>query len=159
MLKMASAVLMLGGALASPVLARGQVSGNDLRRCAPGAAGPAVLVELAGFQKVGGTVRLQSYPATRDAWLAKGAWLERIEVPVRAATMRVCVPVPAPGRYGIAVRHDANGNGKTDLSSDGGGFSNNPRLSIFNLGKPSVDKVAFNAGRGITTLSIRLQYM
>ena len=57
------------------------------------------------------------------------------------------------------MRHDRNGNGKTDISSDGGGFSNNPSISIFNLGKPSVSKAAFQAGPGVTKITINLQYM
>jgi uncharacterized protein (DUF2141 family) len=73
--------------------------------------------------------------------------------------MHFCVPVPGPGRYAIAVRHDRNSNGKTDISSDGGGFSNNPKASIFNLGKPNVDKAAFAAGSGVTRISIKLQYL
>jgi uncharacterized protein (DUF2141 family) len=158
MLKISLAAVSIGLLAAAPAVARGEVIGNDMARCATG-AGPAVLVELSGFKTVSGKVRVQSYPATRAAWLEKGAWINRVEVPVKSGFVRVCMPLPAAGRYGIAVRHDANGNGKTDFSSDGGGFSNNPKLSIFNLGKPSVDKVAINAGRGVSTISIRLQYM
>jgi uncharacterized protein (DUF2141 family) len=73
--------------------------------------------------------------------------------------MRFCMPVPEPGRYAIAVRHDRDGNGKTSFSRDGGGFSNNPSISIFNLGKPSVDKAAVKVGPGVTHITIKLQYM
>jgi uncharacterized protein (DUF2141 family) len=73
--------------------------------------------------------------------------------------MSFCVPVPSEGKYGIAVRHDRNGNGKTDFTQDGGGFSNNPGVSILNLGKPSVNKVAFDAGPGVTRITINLKYM
>jgi uncharacterized protein (DUF2141 family) len=52
-----------------------------------------------------------------------------------------------------------NGNGKTDISKDGGGFSNNPSINIFNLGKPSVSKVSFYAGTGVTKITINLKYM
>jgi uncharacterized protein (DUF2141 family) len=135
--------------------------GNDLERCAASAKGPAVLIDVRGFAAATGTVRVQSYPATRAAWLAKGEWLSRIDVPVRASNgaMRVCMPVPEPGKYGIAVRHDRDGNGKTDFSRDGGGFSNNPSVSIFNLGKPGVEKAAFYAGPGVTKITINLKYM
>jgi uncharacterized protein (DUF2141 family) len=73
--------------------------------------------------------------------------------------MDICVPVPSEGKYGIAVRHDLNGNGKTDITQDGGGFSNNPSISILNLGKPSVHKVAFAAGPGVTRITVNLKYM
>ena len=73
--------------------------------------------------------------------------------------MSFCVPVPTAGNYGIAVRHDRNANGKTDIREDGGGFSNNPNITIFNLGKPSVGKVSFYAGTGVTKITINLKYM
>lgn len=155
--------LMVGAALvaASPVMAHGQEISNDLERCGADARGPAVLVDVRGFVAATGKVRIQSYPATRAAWLAKGEWLSRIDTAVKPANgvMRFCVPVPKSGEYGIAVRHDRDGNGKTDISRDGGGFSNNPAISIFNLGKPGVEKAAFHVGPGVTKITINLKYM
>jgi uncharacterized protein (DUF2141 family) len=144
--------------LASGTAAAGQEIGNDLSRCAAG-KGPAVLVTVRGVKAGSGSVRVQSYPATSGAWLAKSQWLHRVEGRASASSMSFCLPVPAPGNYGIAVRHDVNGNGKTDIRSDGGGFSNNPSINIFNLGKPSVGKVAFQAGSGVTRITINLKYM
>lgn len=158
----ALAALLIGSSFAAPALAyaQRQTIENDLSRCVA-AAGPSMLVEVSGFQSATGTVRVQSYPATRNAWLEKGAWINRIESPVRLTNgkMRFCVPLPAAGRYGIAVRHDRNGNGKTDLSQDGGGFTNNPKASIFNLGKPSADKAAVAVGNAPVAVSISLQYL
>lgn len=145
-------VLFTGTAVA------GQEVSNDLSQCTAG-NGPAVLVSVRGLKETSGKVRVQSYPATGSAWLAKGGWLHRIESRANASTMNFCVPVPSPGKYGIAVRHDVNGNGKTEISKDGGGFSNNPSINIFNLGKPSVSKVAFQAGPGVTRITINLRYM
>lgn len=162
MFKVAMGLLPVGMlCIAAPAWAQRQEIRNDLSLCASAASGPAVLVDVRGFSVATGNVRLQSYPATRAAWLTRGAWLHRIEMPARPSggAMRFCMPVPEPGRYGIAVRHDVDGNGKTDLSRDGGGFSNNPGISIFNLGKPSVDKAAFHAGPGVTKITINLKYM
>lgn len=149
----AAAVLFSGAAIAS-----GQEVSNDLSRCAAG-KGPAVLVSVRGVKESAGRIRVQSYPATGSAWLAKGRWLHRVETRANAGNMSFCVPVPAEGKYGIAVRHDRNANGKTDISQDGGGFSNNPSINILNLGKPAVSKVAFQAGPGVTRISINLRYM
>lgn len=145
----------------APAMARGQEINNDLDRCTTSAKGPAVLVDVRGFAAATGKIRLQTYPATKSAWLAKGEWLNRIESAVKPSngSMRFCMPVPGPGLYGIAVRHDRNGNGKTDISRDGGGFSNNPSINIFNLGKPSVDKAAIKVGQGVTKVTINLKYM
>lgn len=144
--------------LVSGMAAAGQEMDNDLSGCAAG-KGPAVLVSVRGVKEAKGVVRVQSYSATAGSWLAKGRWLNRIESRANAGNMNFCVPVPSEGKYGIAVRHDRNGNGKTDITQDGGGFSNNPSLSILNLGKPSVGKVAFDAGPGVTRITINLRYM
>lgn len=162
MLKVLVGAMAVAAAMtAVPAFAHGQEIPNDLSRCSADAKGPAVLVDVRGFAAPTGKVRLQSYPATRTAWLAKGEWLHRIDIVVKPSNggMRFCMPVPEPGRYGIAVRHDRDGNGKTDISRDGGGFSNNPSISIFNLGKPGVEKAAFYAGPGVTRITINLRYM
>ncbi len=161
MFKVSVGLLSVALFTAAPAMARGQEISNDLDRCAATAKGPAVLVDVRGFAAATGKVRLQTYPATKSAWLAKGSWLNRIDTAVRPSNggMRFCMPVPEPGRYGIAVRHDRNGNGKTEISRDGGGFSNNPSISIFNLGKPSVEKAAIRVGPGVTRITINLQYM
>ena len=152
------AVLAAALVLVSGTAVAGQEVSNDLSRCAAG-KGPAVLVSVRGVKESAGRVRVQSYPATGGAWLAKGRWLHRVESRADAGNMNFCIPVPAEGKYGIAVRHDRNANGKTDISQDGGGFSNNPSISILNLGKPSVSKVAFQAGPGVTRIAINLKYM
>ncbi|MGE4410530.1 MAG: DUF2141 domain-containing protein [Sphingobium sp.] len=147
--------------VSTPSLAyAGQVISNDMGQCYS-TSGPAVLIELRGFKTSGGTIRVQSYRANKAEWLEKGRWLSRIELDAKPVNgvMRVCVPVPSAGSYGIAVRHDINGNGKTDIWKDGGGFSNNPKANLFNLGKPPVDKVAINVGRHPISIAIRLQYM
>lgn len=148
-------------ALAVPTIAQPQYRqkiSNDMRSCAPG-AGPAVRVTINGVKSSQGKVRVQSYYGTSSDWLEKGRWLSRIETPARAGSMTVCVPVPSSGTYGIAVRHDMNGNGKTDLSSDGGGMSNNPSINILNMGKPNYRKTAFEVGNGVKSIAITMKYM
>ena len=149
---------MAGLALVSGASATGTAISNDMSRCSSG-NGPAVLVSVQGVKAATGRIRVQSYPATPGAWLTKGRWINRIEAKANNGAMTFCVPVPAAGKYGIAVRHDRNANGKTDISQDGGGFSNNPSINILNLGKPAVGKVAFYAGTGVTKITINLRYM
>jgi uncharacterized protein (DUF2141 family) len=130
---------------------------NDPAPCR-GGAGPAVKVDISGITPSRGTLRVQLYPGTAADWLKTGRWLNRIEIPARGPTASVCMPVPGPGTYAIAVRHDVNGNGKTDLRADGGGMSNNPAINIFNLGKPSYEKTAFSVGSAVKAISIRMRY-
>jgi uncharacterized protein (DUF2141 family) len=131
---------------------------NDMRRCADN-AGPAIALTVDGVKNASGNVRVQSYRATSADWLQRGRWLSRIEVPARAGSMTFCVPVPAAGNYALAVRHDVNGNGETDITVDGGAMSNNPSINIFNLGRPSVSKTAFAVGKGVTTIRVRMKYL
>lgn len=131
--------------------------GNDMGRCSAG-KGPSVLVTIRGLKSSTGKVRVQSYRATKAEWLKKGRGLTRIETKARAGTMSFCMPFSKVGNYAIAVRHDKNNNGKTDIFSDGGGMSNNPSINIFNLGKPSVKKVAFYVGSNVKRITINMKY-
>jgi uncharacterized protein (DUF2141 family) len=131
---------------------------NDMGKCNAG-DGPAVLVTVEGVKASTGTVRIQSYRANASDWLSKGKWLNRIEVPAHAGRMSFCLPVPGPGTYGVAVRHDVNGNGGTDIRTDGGGMSNNPSINIFNLGKPSYTRVGVAVAGGVKPIRIQMKYM
>lgn len=153
------AALACGLAIATPAQAQFRKKiDNDMSKCYAG-AGPAVMVTVSGISSLQGTLRVQSYRGTQSDWLKKGRWINRIEAPARAETMTFCMPVPGPGTYAIAVRHDLNGNRKTDLTQDGGGMSNNPSINIFNLGKPSYKKTAIDVGRDVKSIRIMMKYM
>ena len=151
----AAAVAGLAFAPAAQAQYRNEIPHNP-GSCASG--GPKIKVLVTGVKVSKGTVRAQVYNGTKADWLQSGRWLTRVEAPARAGTMTFCLPVAASGTYAVAVRHDVNNNGKTDLSEDGGAMSNNPSINIFNLGKPSVTKTAFAAGNGVTTITINMKY-
>lgn len=134
-----------------------QTISNDLNRCKGDK--PSVLVTVEGVKSSSGKIRVQSYRANGSEWLEKSRWLSRIEVPARTGTMTFCLPLPTAGSYGIAVRHDVDGNGGTDLAKDGGGMSNNPALTIFNLGRPSFKKTAIEVGEGAKSIRVKMRYM
>lgn len=146
------------GAMATAAPANAQYRqkiSHDTSKCQAG--DPGVWVTVNGIKESAGTLRVQSYRGTKQDWLEKGRWIYRIEAPARAGTMRFCMPLPANGVYGIAVRHDLNNNGKTDLSTDGGAMSNNPRLNIWNLGRPSYKKTRFTVD-GLESITINMRY-
>ena len=120
--------------------------------------GPAVWINVTGVRASQGTVRIQLYRGTSADWLEGGRWLNRIELPAREGSMSVCMPVPAAGQYAIAIRHDVNGNNKTDIRTDGGGMSNNPSINIFNLGRPSINRTRFSVGREVLPMTITMRY-
>lgn len=142
---------------ASAQLQYQQKIAHSAARC-NGTNGPAVWVTINGISESRGTLRVQSYRGVEADWLRKGRWLNRIELPARAGQMTVCMPVPESGTYAIAVRHDLNQNGETDLREDGGGMSNNPAINIFNLGRPSYKKTAFAVNGGVISITINMRY-
>ena len=147
-------------ALAAPAPAEAQYRqkiSNNPAKCAAG-AGPAVRVTVTDIRESTGTMRVQSYRGTKEDWLEKGKWIYRMEAPAKAGSMTFCMSLPRPGTYAIAVRHDVNGNGDTDIFADGGAMSNNPSINIWNLGKPSYKKTRFDVGPGVESISIRMRY-
>lgn len=145
-----AALIAASASLALPVPA------DAAAACAPGK--PSVLVHVAGFKQPTGKVKVSLYGSDADRWLAKGGKIGKVNVPVTARAMDICMPVPAPGRYAVAVHHDMNVNGERDRR-DGGGYSRNPKVSLLNP-KPSFGKAAFTVGNeparvGVTLLYIR----
>jgi len=155
------AVMMTGALVltaAAPSAAFQREISNDLARCNSG-TGPALLVTVTGVKASSGKMRVQTYRANKAEWMEKGKWLHRIEVAAKAGSMSFCLPVPEAGTYGVAVRHDVNGNGKTDFSDDGGGISNDPSINIFNLGKPSYTKVGVAVRGEVKSIRITMKYL
>ncbi len=156
MLKLTLSLAALALSIAAPAAAQAAL-GPDAASCRAGAHEPAVLVNVSGFKTRSGELRVQLYGSNPADFLASGKKLKRIDIPVtQAGTMRVCVAVPAPGTYAIAVRHDIDGNGKSGWN-DGGGFSRNPDISITRL-KPKHSQVAFAVGNDVTPLDVILNY-
>lgn len=144
----APALLLLAApATAAPI-------GPDAPRCQSG--GPALLVSLRGLKSRDGLVRVWLYGANPSDFLKKGRKMHRVELRPSATAMDVCLAVPGPGRYAVAVRHDTNGDRDSDMG-DGGGFSRNPRISLVKL-KPSYKDVAFNVGPGVHRVPVVMQY-
>ncbi len=159
-----AAVAAIAGVLAAPVAAQGYVyarsMNNDPGQCAAG-KGPAVRITVTGLKSADGNLFVRAYPANSRDWLESKRYVMRVDARPQAGSMTVCVPLPAPGSYAIAVHHDVNGNRKSDLS-DGAGMSNNPGIrKILGLvpRPPSVDKTRFSVDGGVSRMSINMQYM
>lgn len=144
-------------ALSLPAVA--QPAGPFAQDCLTG-DGPALLVQIVGLKSQSGTVRVQAYGGDPRRWFDKGTYLKRIDVPASEAR-EICVPVPRAGTYAVSVRHDANGNGKSD-KSDGGGMSGNPDVSLIDLmfkRKPNPQKVQVKASGRVTTVPVVVNYI
>lgn len=129
------------------------VVGSDAKACLSGK--PSVLVHLSGFKRASGEVNIGVYPAA--TYLKKRGTVAKDSIAVRSTgAMSVCLGVPGPGRYAVAVHHDLNGNDDKDLN-DGVAYSNNPRLSITSL-KPNFGRTAVQVGASPRRVNVVLQY-
>ncbi len=150
-------VALIAAMTAVPAAASAPILGPDSAACRPGAGGPAALVRVYGFKDREGQLRVQLYGGNADTFLDKGSKLKRIELPVAASgDMDVCVALPHTGEFAIAVLHDRNSNGKMNPTSDGVGFSRNPKLG---LSKPDQKGAAFVARGGVQTFEVVLNYL
>ncbi|MGN6377121.1 MAG: DUF2141 domain-containing protein [Sphingomonas sp.] len=137
--------------------------GQAAGRCPTPAAGPSFLVSVAGLKDRQGHLKLEVYPdndrdflADDNKLVAAGKVFSRVDVPVPATgPVRLCIRVPAPGRYAVSLLHDRNSDRKFSLSTDGIGFAGNPRLS---LSKPHAASASAEAGNAPTPITIVMNY-
>jgi uncharacterized protein (DUF2141 family) len=148
-------------ALATPLTAaHAAAAGIDPAACRADSHTPAVLVKVQGFKSISGNLRVQVYGSDPAQFVKGGERVLRADFPVRGAPAEVCIALPAPGRYAIAVRHDADGNGKGGVN-DGGGFSRNPGISLADAlarRMPRYEDVAVMVGGGPRAIDIVLNY-
>jgi len=161
MLKLPIRTLRAGCALALAALAAAPgpaaVLGPEAAACRAGAKKPALLVTVTGFKARAGTVRVQLYGSDPADFLASGRGLKRLDLPVTGAgAMPMCIALPRAGTYAVGVRHDLDDDGRSGWS-DGGGFSNNPRISFARL-RPSHGEVAVRVEKGVKAIGITLFY-
>lgn len=127
-----------------------------LGACSSTAQYPHLRITVGDIRSDQGKIRLTLYGDDPEEWLAKGKKALRFDLPAQKDVMIVCMPLPRGNSdYALAVLHDENGNGKTDVVSDGYGFSNGPKVI---LGAPSYKKVSFTAGAGATDVAIHINY-
>ena len=132
------------------------IVGPDAATCVAGR--PSLLVHVRGLKQATGTLKLSIYGNNPSVYLKKEGRLRRVKVPVHGSgPIDVCIAVPRSGRYAVAVHHDLNGNGDKDRH-DGGGYSNNPPVSLVNL-RPPFSRTAVTVGRSPARVNVRLLYV
>jgi uncharacterized protein (DUF2141 family) len=108
-----------------------------------------------------GDLVVEIYPDDEKRFLVSKAQVNSIHVKAETDPQTVCLAVPKPGGYAVAVFHDENGDGKFNrnflgIPTEGFGLSNNPPI---HLGTPSFESVRFEAGDGQTTIHVRMHYV
>jgi uncharacterized protein (DUF2141 family) len=152
----AAVVAALGALLLAAMPGTAAVLHGDAARCARGASGPAVHVQVTGFRDRQGQLRVQVYRARDEEYLASGRYVARVDTPMtRAGDMAVCVPLPEPGPHVVAVLHDRDASGRLNPWRDGVGFAGNPRLG---LSKPPLARVTVTVD-GVHRETVVLNYL
>jgi uncharacterized protein (DUF2141 family) len=107
-----------------------------------------------------GLIAVSLYSDDPRKFLAKRGALYVVRVPAKAPLTRVCIYVPAPGVYVLAVYHDADSDRHYDrtaigLPNEAYGFSNNPP-SFF--GMPAFSSVRLRVPHTEVWTDVRLKY-
>lgn len=124
-------------------------------------SGPAIHVKITGLTSRKGTVRIRLFGGDPKTYFDKKYALQRVEFATPdSGSVEYCVKAPRPGIYAVDVRHDTNGNGKSD-KADGAGVSGNPNVSMLDVifkKKPPATKVQINVGNVSTSTTIAVKY-
>ncbi len=128
--------------------------------CAASGTGTRLQLTVEGLRSTKGQVMVVIYGSRPSAFLAKGKWVVKVQMPIAAATVTGCIALPKPGTYAIAAYHDEDKNRHLKrtligLPAEGYAFSNNPRSLI---GLPSYRLVAFSATDAVTPVLLRIRY-
>lgn len=159
-----AALLLIAAIIGAPADARGRPAlGSDAAACDSG-EGPAIRVDVAGLKDRKGRVKLELYPANAVDFLRddrdlvkEGKVFRRVwaDLPASGA-VELCIKVPQPGSYGLFFTHDRDGKNKFNFWTDGGGITSNTRIGA---AKPKIGASTVEAGPGITTITIKAQYL
>jgi len=116
-------------------------------------------VSVTGVKSSSGQVTVTLYVNDAKRFLGKGGAYGIVRAPARAGTTTVCVAIPSPGKYALAVYHDVDGDGRLDrnvigLPAEPFALSNNPPPK---MAMPKIGPSLFSAGAGETSVTVRLQ--
>jgi uncharacterized protein (DUF2141 family) len=147
-------------AAAAVLLAGGSVSAQAEPDCTGTPSDTRLYVDVERIKSSEGLIAVTLYADDAKRFLAKRGSLYVGRVPARAPATTVCIHVPRPGVYGIAVYHDADADRSFDrngigLPKEGYGFSNNPPV-LFGL--PSFRSVRLNVPRTDMHTRVRMRY-
>ena len=132
--------------------------------CGPDEQGPAIRVNVEGLKDDRGLLRLELYPPVEGDFLEDdhvllkdGKVFRRVEMVAPSADpVTMCIRVPEPGRYALALIHARRGLHSFSPFVDGIGFANNPRLSF---SKPKARQATITVGPGVTQTTIVINYL
>lgn len=125
-------------------------------------SGPSIHVKIIGLKNRKGNVRIRLFGGDPKTYFDKRHALQRVEFATPDnGSVEYCIKAPRAGIYAVDVRHDTNGNGKSD-KADGAGVSGNPNVSKLDIilkKKPPAKKVQIKVGDQKTSTTIVVKYI
>lgn len=117
-------------------------------------------VSVEGLRSGSGLLAVTLYPDDARRFLVKKGSLKVARIAADAPVTRMCLFVPGPGTYAIAVYHDEDGSRKLNrnglgLPREGYGFSNNPATVA---GLPAFKSVRLRIPQSGLSTRIRMKY-
>jgi uncharacterized protein (DUF2141 family) len=129
------------------------------RDCAGAASDMKLTVVVEDVRSEKGVMVATLYPGDATKFLKPGGALQVWRSAVSKPVTSVCVWLPGPGVYSMAIYQDLNSNGKFDHKVLRGiepfGFSDNPPIAF---SQPKYEATAFKASGPETTIHVKLNY-
>ena len=146
--------------LAAPLLIGATQAPPAATGCTGTASPTRLYVRVEGVQAAQGLIAVTLYADDSSRFLAHRGSLYVGRVPARTPMTRVCIHLPRPGTYALAVYHDADANRRFNrtgvgMPAEAFGFSNNPP-TLFGL--PRFSSVRIEVPRTNMQTTIRLVY-
>ena len=153
--------LLVAALAAAPFLAMapGAARAQDQGECQGEPSDAKLRVVVEGVRNAKGEMTATLYGADPARFLKSKGELKVWRDPTHPPEQTLCVWLPGPGTYAVALYQDSKGNHHFDHGAFGPteayGFSRNPRLFF---GPPSLGQTMFKAAEGETTVRVRLRY-
>src|SRR5579859_4296637 len=148
------------GALSLATLAMAPVAARSQANCQGDPSDTKLHVIVQGVRSDEGVMTATLYGDDPVKFLRGAGELRVWREPAKAPVTEMCVWLPGPGNYAVAIYHDAKRamrftRGALGMPNQGYGFSRNPHLF---LGPPSLAATTFPAETGETTVFVKLRY-
>lgn len=147
------------GAFAAGVVAVGLASAAAAQECENTPTGTRLRIVIDNVRVAKGEMSASLYPGDPSQFLKKNGALKVWYDPTRAPSTTMCIWIPGPGTYAVAVYQDNNNNHRWDHNLFKGiepfGFSNDPSIGF---SQPSFQSSKFHVKADETTIHIKLNY-
>ena len=133
----------------------------DETECAGPPSTMRLYVDVPNVREAAGRITATLYGDDKKRFLVKNGSLYVARFVAKRPVTKICLYIPAPGHYAVAVYHDANSNSRMDrkpigIPEEGFGFSNN---SSTLFGPPSFTAARFLVKGDGGRITIRMKYM